>query len=193
MSRLLHGPVQGNLAALTLALRIHAAAEHEVFSAGQREVIVRSTALIDESLRTLRDILDEPVGDRIDVGARLVELTRAWRGLMTITLDMSAEVRDASRADPGLLLDALDVVEEGITNASRHGDARNLEIKIRRLITGEVEVVLLNDGRPVSGAVSAGFGLKAIDAAGGRWSLVEVQGGGTCFTVVFPARSTTGG
>ena len=193
MSHLLHGPVQGNLAALTLALRVHAAAEHEEFSAGQREVIMRSTALIDESLRTLREILDEPERGTVDVGARLVELTRAWRGLMTITLDMPAEVLSVSRADPGLLQDALDAVEEGITNASRHGDARNLEIKIRLLVTGEVEVVLLNDGRPVSGAVSAGFGLKAIDAAGGRWSLVEVEGGRTCFTAVLPARSPAGG
>lgn len=193
MSHLLHGPVQGNLAALTLALRVHAAAEHEEFSAGQREVIMRSTALIDESLRTLREILDEPERGTVDVGARLVELTRAWRGLMTITLDMPAEVLSVSRADPGLLQDALDAVEEGITNASRHGDARNLDIKIRLLVTGEVEVVLLNDGRPVSGVVSAGFGLKAIDAAGGRWSLVEVEGGRTCFNAVLPARSPAGG
>lgn len=187
MSNLLHGPVQGNLAALTLALRMHAATpEEEGFEAGQAVVLARGVRLIDEAIDTLREILEEPRPVATILADDLAGLTRAWRGLLDIDVSVSAQASDMTTRDGALARTALGIVEEGIINASRHGDARHVSVRLGIHGGGDLEVQLDNDGTPLSPSFHAGFGLKSIEAAGGRWSLVQVAPGRTRLTAWVP-------
>lgn len=186
MSHLLHGPVQGNLAALTLALRVHAALPEKEFRAGRAVVAERALRLVDTSLDTLREILDEPEMAPVSVVGDLDLLTRAWRGLIAIDVSVSPQARDVTALNPDLARTTLRIVEEGITNASRHGDARHVNVRIALTNDEQLEVLLDNDGRSLAPNFHAGYGLASIDAAGGHWSLGATPRGHTRLTAVVP-------
>lgn len=172
-SRLLHGPVQGNLAAMTLCLKLHAARPTGEFTADADMAISRTLGLLDEAQATLHSTLIEPVVTEISTGEYLGTLRSAWSGLMRIDCIVSPEVLSRIDAVPGQRTTIIAILEEAVTNASRHGDARNLSISM--IATTDKERVVLtieNDGLPVPVDFQPGFGLRSFDAFGVQWSLL---------------------
>ncbi len=182
MSHLLHGPVQGNLAALTLALRVHSALTEGEFLAGRAVVVARVKRLIEDALDTLRGILEEPGARALNFVDDLSTLTNAWRGLMKIEVFLSPQASRVLSGNSDLARTALGIVEEGVTNASRHGNARNTSVSVTLLSEQVVTIQLDNDGYPLPAKIKAGFGLKSIEASGGRWTLTQEQSGRTRLT-----------
>lgn len=186
MSSLLHGPVQGKLAALTLALRVHSARPEEEFLGSRRGTIERGESLVDETVASVRDILAVPRPLSVDLEATLDRLTKSWRGLITLRASVEPEVLACLHRSPGLSLVVLSVVEEGLVNASRHGNARNVDIRVSVSQATAVLIELDNDGRKLVSGFMPGFGLHSIEALGGRWTLHTVPSGATRLTAVVP-------
>ena len=173
-SRLLHGPVQGNLAAMTLCLKVHASHPEAEFLADADSAIERALSLLNEARLTLQSTLSEPIVTDIPIGEYLSTLRSAWSGLIRIDYLATPVADSIIDAAPGLRTAIIAIIEEAVTNASRHADARNLAVTINEREAGQIVITVENDGRPVPADFQPGFGLRAFDTLGVRWSLVPI-------------------
>jgi two-component system sensor histidine kinase UhpB len=79
-------------------------------------------------------------------------------------------------------------VQEGITNALRHGRASVIEITLERLeADGRVSLTIGDNGTGIARNTALGFGLsmmrERVRALDGSLEIGEVPGGGTLLTV----------
>ncbi len=188
-SRLLHGPVQGNLAAMTLCLKLHASRPEAEFLSESNTAIARSLNLLEEAQGTLNSTLAEPVVTEVPLSEYLETLRSAWSGLMRIDCCGEPEVISIIDESPGPRTTIIAILEEAVTNASRHGDARVLTI----MMTSdpdfdEITITVENDGVPVAVDFQPGFGLRAFDTFGVHWSLTPLDSRSSRLEVVVPLR-----
>ncbi len=62
--------------------------------------------------------------------------------------------------DPVLAQKVVEIIREAVTNAVRHGGAENIYIQIEQ--TDKIRLTIENDGRPATGEIRWGGGLRAI-------------------------------
>ena len=186
-SRLLHGPVQGNLAAVTLCLRLHAARPEAEFLAESDSAIDRALKLVDDALATLHSTLSEPVITNIAMEDYLNTLRAAWAGLIRIDCLVGHQVIPIIDDSPSQGTTIIAILEEAVTNASRHGDARFIKITMTADPgANEVVIIVENDGVPVAPDFQPGSGLHTFDSLGVRWSLEPSGSQSSRLQVVIP-------
>src|SRR5262249_7833848 len=86
------------------------------------------------------------------------------------------------------------LIQEGLTNCSRHAGARHLEISLRRAESAAGDEVMLSvqdDGRGADlAARTSGFGLSGmrerVEMLGGRFLVASEVGGGLRFEAYLP-------
>lgn len=162
----LHGSLQTRL--MVCAGELDRAAE-----AGDQEAV-------SEALNRAWAILNSPIMSEEEQGSALDVITSyvdRWSGLMEITLDLGTGLE---RLPESSVLAIGVVLEEGLANAYRHGDAS--EVSIRISPQGATTVVTLIDNGAFSGAGQPGLGSRRM-AGVGAVSLEQVPAG-TCLTVV---------
>jgi len=178
-ARLLHGPIQSRLAAVRMRLHILADAS----SIGLTEfdqVSINQIADMVEQITHEIETLAEPVAtsDSTSVADELDALKINWKGLMEITIDLTAEVIAVLDQNSNLSHKVKSACTEAITNACRNGKANELTISLELADDGQTVVFVVQDnGIGVNGPVQPGFGLKDIAADGGNWSFEPCEKG----------------
>jgi signal transduction histidine kinase len=185
VAELLHGPVQGRLAAVSLAIRLHLDALQRGEDPSLPELKRRVDRLLDETSRDLQRLGREPVDVSPDMQERLDAVARQWQGFLDLTIDVDAHVIDVLDGHP----DAVDCLTrclgEAVTNASRHGGARCVMARCR-LEEGTLLVLdVVDDGTGVAGSPNAGMGLEGVAASGGVWQFEPVSGQGAHLRVTW--------
>ena len=176
------------------AMRLDAEAiESEARKAGQGEIAARAQALGETVSRIqshVRDILKQLRPDGLaEIGLKtaIANLSIFWQrhhGRIAIALEVGAE-------DFGTEIDAViyRLVQEGLTNAARHGGARHVMIRINTA-QGIIQVTVEDDGVGLSAMGSGGLGLKGmrerLAALGGSLNLAARAGGGTLLSAEIP-------
>ena len=162
LSRELHDVAGHKVTALKLNLRGLA---RRLDDDAAREVD-KATALADELLQDLRSVvrhLRETEG--IDLARSLREVGRPFpRPRLDLQLDENVRVPRADQAEA-----MLRVVQEGLTNAARHGPAETLRVRLER--DGERLVLRVEDDGRVAGDIRPGNGLTGM-----RERLAELDG-----------------
>lgn len=84
-------------------------------------------------------------------------------------------------------------VQEAVTNALRHGDARNIAVTLRAdRREGRIDLRIEDDGSGIAAGAPRGFGLigmeERISALGGTWHILPVVPSGTRIDVAIPAQ-----
>lgn len=149
-------------------------------------MISQATHHLMASLRDALKRLRNPLPEELGLEASLVNLVDSWRSQSaarpTIQLDLRGDLTDIS--GPAATT-AYRVAQECLTNALRHGTAREISLRIERR-AGEDNALLIrveDDGGGDAERVarSAGFGLTGIrervTAAGGSLSILPARGG----------------
>lgn len=82
-------------------------------------------------------------------------------------------------------------LQEAVTNALRHGDARRIGIELRHdAMAGALELAVEDDGTGMRADTSPGFGLIGIEerigALGGRWRIGSAEPRGTRIEISIP-------
>lgn len=168
-ARILHGSVQTRLIACAVAM--------------ERAADTRDAGAFQTALQEAHAILADATGDHAanldDVGvtvlAEEVQLKAdLWSSLcrITVAIDDQAKAIDGSAAR-----DTARIVEEGLSNAIRHGDASNITITITAHREQEqIDVVIADDGfGPQSGP--RGLGSSLLDGLCQSWSLSPAHPG----------------
>lgn len=185
VAELLHGPVQGRLAAVSLAIRLHLDSLQRGEDPSLPELKRRVDGLLDETSRDLQRLGREPVDPSPDMQERLNAVARQWQGFLDLTIDADARVIDVLDGHP----DAVDCLTrclgEAVTNASRHGGARRVSARCR-LEEGTLLVLdVIDDGAGVASSPIAGMGLEGVTASGGVWQFEPVSGEGAHLRVTW--------
>jgi hypothetical protein len=188
----LHGDLQGALLAAAARLK-GMRSDREAASAE----LDRIDALLVEALRT------PAAAPAVTLATNLADLAARWRGFLDVawTLDPALSRPLDRGLDPGLGTDGagatggvgsrvgahtealiVGIVSEALTNAYRHGAARNVRIDVV-LDAGTVDLKVEDDGVGLRGG-RVGIGSRHLDAvAPGAWSRTALAGGGTRLAV----------
>lgn len=175
----LHGDLQGEL--LAAAARLDRLGDDDRAIRAEVEQVV---GRIDHAMRARPGGVTPPLRDRLaDLGAR-------WAGLLDVRLDLDVA------APLGRPFDDLvvGIVSEALTNARRHGMAREVVVRVIdvRDVGGGVRIEVEDDGVG-PGTGDAGIGSAHLDAvAPGAWSRVQRQEGGTRLAVALAAAESVG-
>lgn len=158
-ARVLHGSVQSRLVACAMAI-------DRASASGDREALVAALA-------AAREALEEPLPERAAIAGSIAdEVSRKvalWGDACAFTVEVDPDV-SASGVDP---LIAGRVVEEGLTNAIRHGEATAISVSVG-VEFGGVVIVVADDGTGPKES-TAGLGSALLDqATGGAWTLERV-------------------
>lgn len=155
-ARILHGTVQTRLIACAVAM--------------ERALDIKDVYAFQEALREAHDVLAEPVryeaADATTLGAEVERKVSLWSGLCTITVEIDptlAERTGQSARDIGR------VVEEGLSNAIRHGGASSIQVSVQAN-ADQITVVIEDDGSgPQMG--TPGLGSALLDSIATSWQL----------------------
>lgn len=185
VAELLHGPVQGRLAAVSLAIRLHLDSRQRGEDRSLPDLKRRVDRLLDETSRDLQRLGREPVDASQDVQERLHAVATQWQGFLDLTIDVDAHVIDRLDGHPGPVDRLTRCLGEAVTNASRHGGARRVMAQCR-LENGTLLVLdVVDDGTGVAGSPKAGMGLEGVAALGGVWQFEPVSGQGAHLRVTW--------
>jgi signal transduction histidine kinase len=149
-------------------------------------MISQATLRIMACLRDTLDRLRHPAAEELGLEASLVSLVDSWRSLdakrPVIQLDLQGDLADVRGI---VAATAYRVAQECLTNSLRHGDAREILLRIERR-SGKENALLIyveddGGGDAASVAQSAGFGLtgmrERVAAVGGSLSIARARHG----------------
>ena len=193
VSLVLHGSVQSRLTAVGLALQVHI---DEVRSGGhpdKRRLLARVTMLLEQSAADVQSVFaEEPPPASVE--KQIQDIRTRWLGLIDISWGMSMRAAEVLGADPECAAWVLEILGEAVTNASRHGEAGSLQLRIDvDHGTGTMLIIsATDDGIGPSNDLREGLGTHRIRARGGSWALEAGQEGGARMTAMLPIRQGRG-
>lgn len=159
-----------------------------------------SMEMIDHTVARVRDLsldLRPSMLDDLGLVPALRWLTQRQAQRLSIAIDL--ELPSAMRRLPGEIETAcFRIVQEAITNASRHADAKTIQV-LMTLQDDTIKVVVRDDGCGFDAAVATnvghtggGFGLLGMkeraELAGGHLTVISQPETGTCIEAHFPSR-----
>lgn len=179
VARELHDVAGHKLTALRLNLRaMHAAAPSE-----QLALVERLSAELLTDIRGVVHALRDTDGLDIDTALRALAAPFP-RPALRLALGAGVAITDPQRAEA-----VLRTVQEALTNAARHGQARVLDVRLD-CADGGLRLRIEDDGQ-VAWPLREGHGLtgmrERIDALGGRLDVQRADGGGLRLQAQLPA------
>lgn len=183
-ARLLHGPIQGRLAAVVMSLQF-GARDGEGITA---ETLASCRALVDACLADL-DVLARADATPPPVESALRELRRRWSGLIDVRWTVEAEAARRIDADTGLRAQVEDLLGDCVTNASRHGSARHIHLTVEADASSGVDVTAEDDGSGLILPMTLGSGLGSLGQLAVDWSIGSGDNGGCLVRARLPVGS----
>jgi len=159
------------------------------------QAIVDITQHVINQIRVMLLRLRPEVLDGLGLREALNEMLTSWQQRnhgITCTVDLGEGV-DSS--DDTANITAYRVVQECLTNISRHAEARNAGIVVRRgsgLNVKMLEIMVSDDGKGFDAGNHQGFGLtgmsERVEGMGGTFRLTSASGSGTHIFVSIPVK-----
>ncbi len=182
IARDLHDLLGHHLTALSLNLEV---ASH-LTTGDAREQIEKSKSITKLLLSDVRDVVSAMRHDEaVDLGAAIASISAA-----VTTPQLHADVdRDLALTNAAVAQTALRALQEIVTNAVRHSEARNLWLRVNRK-DGSIAIDARDDGVGCD-RVSFGNGLRGmrerVEAASGSLEVISARGKGFEVKVMLPA------
>lgn len=164
-SYVLHGTVQATLTAAVTRLTYSANPEIETIE------------LVKRDLEKTRKAISSVPQLAVDLRQEFSDLKETWRGICSISFEISDGAWGLLKADETAKLCLNEIAKEAVSNACRHGAAKNVEIKIQVENMTTLKVSISNDGSPISKSGqlrslrSSGVGSRMLDELALDWQL----------------------
>jgi two-component sensor histidine kinase len=174
-SYVIHGDVQSALsAAVTRLQRTEKLEPYEI-------------EMVKQDLQRAKLALTKPASRDIDLSSGIDELVRAWAGVCEIKVESSARATRAIEISRDVRNCINEICKEAISNAVRHGNAKNAQITLSRDQDDVIQLEVCNDGHTVLREQPNGMGLSMIDDLSLNWALTnERHKGKTCLVAQLP-------
>ncbi len=178
---LLHGPVQGRLAAIALLLRLQA--DSVTGGVDGQRTLDRCRSLLHQITVDLERLSQGESGSRESLQERLVQLSSRWTGLVNVEFEPSIDEMSALIDDLEVQQCVFNIVEEAINNASMHGHADELIVSTQQKDYGVLLLSIRDNGDGPPESISFGTGYALTMRAARSWALGQAPGGGALLTV----------
>jgi signal transduction histidine kinase len=191
VSLVLHGSVQGRLTAVSLALRTHIDEVKAGRHPDQRQLLERVTLMLERALEDVQSVFaGESPPESIDT--RMQVMKAQWLGLLDIAWGVSPRAAEVLGADPDCAAWVYEILGEAITNASRHGGAGSIHLRIDvdHETGGWLVISAIDDGAGPTVDLREGLGTERVRVRGGSWALEPGPEGGSRMIVTFPIRAS---
>ncbi len=158
LALILHGPIQGALYAAAIKL-------------GRAESLAGS--VVDEVQSDLSEALEQlDVASHFDpaiIRQQFADISDLWVGTCNVSFSVSNAVYDVLVAHPHAAECVLEVTQEAVVNAIKHGEATRIDVTIHNLSPGVLTVVIENDGIQGTGNMIPGLGTRILDEITHTW------------------------
>ena len=173
LAAVLHGPVQGRLAAASMALRMYVTSREAGKEADLAATVIMATTLLD---RATADIEGLGRGGVVESGLAegIDRIARNWSGLLALDVVLDDPWDRPEEFTRG----CIDLVSELVTNASRHGDARRVAVSVVGIDAHRVRIEAIDDGVGPRMDAAEGQGLGGVRRWAGQWSIRPGADGG---------------
>ena len=161
LSRFLHGPVQSSISAA--AIKLDMASEESA----DLEVLAREARL---SIADAVESLTHPMESGIFLHQGLQSVIKGWAGVCAIQVEMPVELQQELDLDSSCARVTLDIVQEAVSNAIRHGHAKHVTAKIERIALEQLQITVTDDGVGVAESATPGLGTKLLQDCSLEWS-----------------------
>ena len=186
VAQMLHGPVQGRLAAVALSLNLFVDAQRNGRFVSGEATFRRCRALLEQVNTDIDLIMKGGPGTNEPIEVSANRLSQRWSGLIEIHFSISDSALSRIDGSRALQERVMAVIEESINNAVSHGRATSMAISVGEVPPDAIQVEAFDDGQGLSLAPTPGLGLREIESLGGSWTLQPVQGSGARLIVTLP-------
>jgi signal transduction histidine kinase len=182
ISLILHGPLQGRIAGIALALRM--SSKDSTLSENERVKKLKEIQVLLESVisevRERFNVDSESSSESVIV--KLIEIRRSWSGIAEI--NWSVEPKSYARIEKLNSKTLRDVLYEAVSNSVRHGEADQINIVFQPEKNGLL-IKIQDNGRGLGSDYTASVGLKSITIAGGEYFFTDNFENGAELNIVF--------
>ena len=186
VAQVLHGPVQGRLAAVALSLRLFVDGQESGGMVSREATFRRCRALLEQANVDLGVIMNGGPQITRPIEQSMALLAQRWVGFIDVDFTISATAQASIDSSPELRGRVGSVIEEAINNAVTHGRASSVSITVSSIPAVGIHIEALDSGKGIPADVLPGFGLRDIGAAAGDWTLSPAPGQGALLTVTLP-------
>jgi signal transduction histidine kinase len=172
----LHGSLQADLTASTLR------AQHAIDKGDS----TTARAALDEARNLIAGTWDLPEATHANLQATVDAVIESWEGFVDISLNLDVDYEPNAR----IVAQIKEVLLEGIGNAVRHGQAKNIDISIAR-DEGDLRITIHDDGTGVIGSREGLGSAMFDDIAQSAWSLVQQEPRGSKLVVAIESTTHT--
>lgn len=158
-SRVIHGEVQSALSAAVTRLQ---RAEH---------LEPYELEMVKQDLNRAKQNLINPPKEDTHFTQAFSEIVLTWKSICNIQADISARAQRAVDTNQDTRIVTNEIIKEAVSNAVRHGQAKNVSIKLDRIKDDILEIEIQNDGFKPARDKTPGLGSQLLDELTLSWSL----------------------
>lgn len=185
----LNGVIQGRLAAIALALQAHLDELGRGGHPSPERLVDRISALLQLAEQDLVSIMAEPMRP-IPLPTVLRTLQGRWSGLLTVDWAIDESAQAMLDSEVRLVGATARVIDDAVSNASRHGRATEIVVRIGVAGPGQnwLRITVQDNGSgPVQASLVRGSAALVVEQMHGTWTLNGTDEGGAFLVVDLPA------
>ncbi|CAB4761516.1 MAG: hypothetical protein F2708_05055 [Actinobacteria bacterium] len=170
LASILHGPLQGRIAGVAMALRL-IAADNEISEEEKKrklaEIETLLASVIDDVQKLFNFEKNQPEASFI---IKLIDLRRSWDGLAKVSWQIEPNVFAALPTSRFNMVS--EILYEAVSNSVRHGGATSVNISLR-IKGSDLSLTIIDNGIGIKKAVIAGAGMHKISEFGATFSFTQ--------------------
>jgi len=174
IARLLHGPIQNSLQAASIRLQESALQDTE-----------RVIEELSQRMSEIAPMIESETLMAPDLSKSLSELIELWADLAKIEIFVDQTVQMQLGQDPPAAYITIDICQEICSNAIRHANALNIEIKIFSN-EREITISMVDGGNPRIGNSEFGIGTEFLSTCSINWRYLRTSDSKNLLEIVIP-------
>jgi len=182
IASILHGPLQGRIAGIAMALRL-SAADNDSSAEEKTEKLVEIESLLSSVINDVQSLFKIEISQpEASIIIKLIKLRRSWNGIAAISWSIQPEVFAVLPVPSFQVIS--DVLYDAVSNSVRHGGAKKIDI-IFGINSGCLTLTVKDDGSGIKQDFTPGSGLRKVTEVGGTYQFTPVLGQGAQLIIQF--------
>jgi signal transduction histidine kinase len=183
LASILHGPLQGRIAGIAMALRL-IATDQETSEGDKSKKLEEIEKLLTSVMQDVQELFQvEQNQPEASIVIKLINLRRSWDGIAIVTWSIEPPVFAALPASSFQAVS--EILYEATSNSVRHGRAKAIAISLK-VETNDLVMIVSDDGIGVSDEIKPGAGLRKFSELGSTYSFAQNVIGSVQLTIRYP-------